>query len=264
MTTDMVEVRLVAVPVDVWRDASAHQEAVQRELDIIRPTLDETAVPNRFQQLVTEFDARYGQSSEGTWGELHAAAERGEQSVDLTFVVARDTAEAARLLDQMLDEVDEFCRAGDRLLTLATPEPLVAFRRWLLGEFTRQIDLGLAPLPWHRYSEQGTAPGKVEAIEPSGERDTIRFTGDLDISTAGALRDEILSTRTRGISRLTIDLSEVEFMDSVGISLLVTAHNRAKEDGVELDIVFPRRLQPLIEMTGLIDLLRPTFVERSA
>jgi anti-anti-sigma regulatory factor len=50
-------------------------------------------------------------------------------------------------------------------------------------------------------------------------------------------------------------------MDSVGISLLVSAHNRATEDGVELALILPARLEPLIEMTGLTELLRPRFVD---
>ncbi|MDP8936487.1 MAG: hypothetical protein M3O23_01920, partial [Actinomycetota bacterium] len=38
---------------------------------------------------------------------------------------------AAAEFNRLLDEADEFCRAGD-LLTLATPPDTAAFRRWFL------------------------------------------------------------------------------------------------------------------------------------
>jgi anti-sigma B factor antagonist len=98
-------------------------------------------------------------------------------------------------------------------------------------------------------------------MPPSAGETRIEFSGDLDISTAGALRDEILDAKAGGSSRLLVDLTGVEFMDSVGISLLVSAHNRATEDGVELALILPARLEPLIEMTGLTELLRPRFVD---
>ena len=46
----------------------------------------------------------------------------------------------------MLDEADVFCREGE-LLTLATPADEVAFRRWFLNEFVRQLR-GEPPRRW--------------------------------------------------------------------------------------------------------------------
>ncbi len=59
-----------------------------------------------------------------------------------------EVAAAARRLGDLLDEADEFCRSG-HLLTVATQPESVAFRRWYLGEFQRQID-GHPPGPWSR------------------------------------------------------------------------------------------------------------------
>lgn len=57
-------------------------------------------------------------------------------------------ARAATLaLRQMLAEADEYCRAGDELLTLAAPPDIAAFTGWYLQEFLRQLD-GAAPQPW--------------------------------------------------------------------------------------------------------------------
>ncbi len=46
-----------------------------------------------------------------------------------------------------MDEADDYCRAGQHLLTLVTPPEALAFRRWYLGEFVRQI-AGEQPRPW--------------------------------------------------------------------------------------------------------------------
>jgi anti-sigma B factor antagonist len=268
MSGEMSQVRLVSVPVEIWRRASLHQEAVQRELDIIQSSLPDDAAPNRFSRLVAELDARFGRAGDPTWARLREAAEKGDEQVDLVFVVPVETAEASRRLDRTLDDLDAFCLAGDKLLTLATPEELVRFRRWFLGEFTRQIEGGHDPMPW---GEQAPQPDQLEeeaqlmahpepTAHPGGET-RIDFAGDLDISTAGALRDRILEAKASGSSTVVIDLTRVEFMDSVGISLLVSAHNRAIKDGLEMTLILPMRLKPLVEMTGLLDLLKPQFVE---
>jgi hypothetical protein len=47
----------------------------------------------------------------------------------------------------LLDGADECCRAGEHLLTLAAPAPVVAYRRWLLDEIATQAAGGPAT-PW--------------------------------------------------------------------------------------------------------------------
>ena len=72
--------------------------------------------------------------------------ERGDEEIDLTFRVPAAVAEATVELAAMLNRADDYCRQG-ALLTLATPDDLVAFRRWYLGEFRAQIN-GARPTPW--------------------------------------------------------------------------------------------------------------------
>jgi anti-anti-sigma factor len=259
----VIRVRLVDVPVQIWQRANTHQETIQREFDIMRADLPEDAVPNRLHQLVRGFDARFGHASEPTMAELYAAAERGDTTIDLEFLVPSEASGASQQLEVMLNEVDDFCRAGDLLLTLATPPDLVLFRRWFLGEFIRQIDQDLDPMPWPEYA--GTAVeqsgAKAEIQSRSEQHDTIRFAGDLDIATAAGLRDQLVNRRASGVSHLTLDLAGVKFMDSVGISLLVAAHNRVVEDGAEMTLILSEHLKRLMEVTGLVELLRPDFVE---
>ena len=70
--------------------------------------------------------------------------------MDLIYHVPVEVRQAAIDLGVLLDEADDFCRQGDELLTLATPPRAVAFRRWFLEEFVRQID-GQPPVSWEDY-----------------------------------------------------------------------------------------------------------------
>jgi anti-anti-sigma factor len=258
-----VQVRLEKVPIDVWQRASAHHEAIQREFDILRAELPDTSPPNRLHALIAEYESRFGPGTEATRTDLLTAAERGDKEVDVVFSVPFEAAEAARQLLRTLDEVDDFCRAGERLLTLATPPEAVAFRRWFLGEFSRQIEHGLEPRRWEpigRDDGQAMVGSDVPPEDDTSSPEPIRFEGDLDLASAGALRDQILEQRAAGNLNLTIDLTRVGFMDSVGISLLVSAHNRVAEEGMTMRLILPERLRPLIELSGLLELLRPDFV----
>jgi len=265
--SELVEVRLLQVPVAVWQRASAHQDAIQREFDIMMADLPKGSVPHQLTELIDKFDRRYGGVADPTWQDMYAAAERGDDEVTLVFKVPADTAEAARQLEEMLDRVDEYCREGKDLLTLATPPELVSFRRWFLREFIRQIEDRGSPMKWTEWEDRGSAAGSV-APEPRATREhgagsAVRFDGDLDLATAGALRDEILEARRNGADNVVVDLSGVKFVDSVGLSLLVTARNRLDEEGVEMRLVLPEKLRLLFEISGLTEVLQPEFVDQA-
>ncbi|MGH8957640.1 MAG: STAS domain-containing protein [Acidimicrobiia bacterium] len=256
-----VEVRLLEMPIELWKRASAHHEAIQREFDIVKADLPRGSLPHQFSDLLEELDLRFAGIGDPNRQELFAAAERGESAIDLVYRVPRELAGATRRLGEMLDAVDEFCLAGEKLLTLATPPDLVFFRRWSLGEFTRQIEDGRSPLPWSRFESEIDQPEADERQTASGNgEEVIRFQGDLDLASAGALRNKILGGRD-GSSKLTLDLSRVDLIDSVGISLLITAHARLSEEGVEMQLILPTSLRRLFEISGLIELLNPEFVD---
>jgi hypothetical protein len=148
---DLVEVVLQALPVEVHRRASEHSDELQREFALLRASSDAGAdVPTRLLALIDEVGTRYRGFTEGTQQELLAAMERGDASIDLVYRVPPDVREATIHLGDLLDEADAFCRAGD-LLTLAAPPEALAYRRWFLNEFVRQID-GEPPLPWPQFA----------------------------------------------------------------------------------------------------------------
>ncbi len=272
-------VRLLGLPVQVHVDAAAHQEALQREIDVISID-DQTSAPLRLRALIAEVQEQYGGLSEHPAAELQAAIERGDTSVDLTYVVPPEAAEASERLLEVLDEVDEYCRRGEHLLTLASPPEAVAYRRWFLGQFSAQLH-GEAPTPWSEVApadepvpdgatvddlsttttDAGGAAGDVYevpdgwSVEERGDEVVVRPTGELDLQTAPEVRDLIQAVRREGVERVELDLTDVSFIDSVGLSMIVSAHQRLAADGVPMTVVIPSVLQRLFEISGLGQLL---------
>lgn len=266
MSEEFVQVRLPEVPVRVWQRASAHHDAIKREFAIIMTDLPKNSAPHQLADLIAEFDDRFGGVGDPTWEDMYAAAERGDEEVTLVFEVPPEVADASARLLEMLDKVDAFCQEGDDLLSLSTPSDLVSFRKWFLGEFIRQIEKDLPPRSWSEWEEEEMSQpeldlkgGAMSADEVDGSR-SVRFEGDLDLATAGALRDEIMNARNADARSVTVDLSGVGFMDSVGLSLLVTAHKRLKEDGAAMRLLLPEKLRRLFEISGLTEVLSPEFV----
>lgn len=104
--------------------------------------------------MVSALTAEYAGATGEADAERDAALAAGAESVDLTYHVPPAAAEASRALGALLDEADEFCRAGGALLTLATPPEARRFREWYLQEFVGQV-AGAAPTPWPDYARAG-------------------------------------------------------------------------------------------------------------
>lgn len=92
------------------------------------------------------------------------------------------------------------------------------------------------------------------------ERTVARLDGVIDLSTAGDLRAflrRVVADRAEGSSQVVLDLSAVTFLDSVGLGLLVQAHERLAAAGGELVLrAVPRRVRRVLEVAGLVGLLR--------
>ncbi|MEA2843095.1 MAG: hypothetical protein QOJ69_766 [Actinomycetota bacterium] len=144
---ELVEIRILGLPVDVSQRAAEHNDELMREFALIRgqDTSDE-AVPARLLTLVDELRARYAGFTTQPEADLSDAAAAGRTTIDLVYLVPPAAASGAAELDDLLDEADSFCQAGD-LLTLTTPPETLAFRRWFLREFVRQA-AGEPPAPW--------------------------------------------------------------------------------------------------------------------
>jgi len=151
---ELHEVHLLELPVGLYASTQEHSEALRRELSLIAEQLrqrSETALPLRLIDLIGELNASYGGLAAEQEERLADAVADGETTIpDLTYHVPAEVGPAVMHLAEILDEADEYCRAGRHLLTLATAPDQVRFRRWFLGEFSRQL-AGAAPTPWPEY-----------------------------------------------------------------------------------------------------------------
>lgn len=155
-TEDLVEIRILQLPVEVWARAREHAEALQREFALI-DTGRETAasgmheVPQRLLDVIAAVRAQYAGVGTPQEEQMYDAEASGKPVLDeLVYQVPPAMAEAVRALEKVFDEADEYCRAGQHLLTLETPAESLAYRRWFLGEFARQI-AGEPPMSWPHY-----------------------------------------------------------------------------------------------------------------
>ena len=89
------------------------------------------------------------------------------------------------------------------------------------------------------------------------ERAVIAPVGELDLASAGRLEAEVMRARSTGASRIVLDLSQVDFIDSTGLRVLLSLRNDSKRNGHALLLVPPgpavRRIFAITGTRGLFD-----------
>ena len=89
-------------------------------------------------------------------------------------------------------------------------------------------------------------------------RDTacVHVEGELDLRTAHQLSDCVqLAVATRRVTHLTVDLEQVMFCDSTGLTALIEAKQSCLDRGVGMVLRHPgERLRRTMALTGLADL----------
>ncbi|GAA4097087.1 STAS domain-containing protein [Actinomadura miaoliensis] len=80
----------------------------------------------------------------------------------------------------------------------------------------------------------------------------VRLRGELDIATAEELRLRLRLARREHGDRVVLDLAELEFMDSHGLSVIINCYRSVTEAGGSLALVAPRPIVwRALEITGL-------------
>ena len=98
-------------------------------------------------------------------------------------------------------------------------------------------------------------------VRSAGRATVIGMSGELDLASSPALQEELDRVAASDSEMLIIDLRQLDFMDSTGLSVLVRAHQRAEEQGRRLAMVRgPQQVQRLLSLTGVAD--RLTLVDR--
>lgn len=89
-------------------------------------------------------------------------------------------------------------------------------------------------------------------IQTVGSHALVALSGELDVSTVGLLYEQLAALAAEGVCHVSLNLTEVTYMDSTGLSVLIAEHKRAKSMEGELIIFSPSpHLRKLFAITGL-------------
>jgi anti-sigma B factor antagonist len=95
------------------------------------------------------------------------------------------------------------------------------------------------------------SPFEISVLTTPAGR-TMVLAGELDISTAPALRDRMAEVADEFGAEFVLDIAGLTFIDSTGLSLIVSEHKKLKASGAELVVQSPTRTaQRLFEISGL-------------
>lgn len=85
---------------------------------------------------------------------------------------------------------------------------------------------------------------------------SVRLAGELDLASTGLLYDASEHLATEGAVGLSLDLREVEFIDSTGLRAVLTVAEHCRAQGIEFRVIpGPAQVQRLFEVTGLLERL---------
>ena len=89
--------------------------------------------------------------------------------------------------------------------------------------------------------------------EDGGETLVFKLRGSLDLATAPTVRAALAEATEKGGHHLIVDLTQLEFLDSTGLGVLIGAHRRAAERGGSFRLVISEGpISRLLNITGLI------------
>jgi anti-sigma B factor antagonist len=92
---------------------------------------------------------------------------------------------------------------------------------------------------------------RTEVVDIAGWT-VVSVFGEVDVATAPELKERLTGLVNEGRVKLVLDLSGVDFLDSTGLGMIVSALKRARTHGGDLSIVCTEsRITRLFEITGL-------------
>ncbi|MHB8681541.1 MAG: STAS domain-containing protein [Acidimicrobiales bacterium] len=95
----------------------------------------------------------------------------------------------------------------------------------------------------------------------------LAVRGEVDVSTAPELRERLLALAEQGKSLAVVDLTEVSFVDSTALGVLVSGVKRLRNSGGDLRLVVTQpHISKVFEITGLTEVFAifPTVDEAVA
>jgi anti-anti-sigma factor len=96
------------------------------------------------------------------------------------------------------------------------------------------------PIPEQSRAERIIELGQLTLhSQREGDVHTITLTGEMDLSNAGEVERELLHVEATDAGTILVDLSNLAFMDSTGIRLLIAADARSRADSERLRLTRP-------------------------
>lgn len=84
----------------------------------------------------------------------------------------------------------------------------------------------------------------------------LALAGELDLSSAPELERALEEASAQAVERLILDLAELSFMDSTGVSVLIRAKQEAEARGGVIAVRAPNgQVRRLLGLVGLLDRL---------
>jgi anti-anti-sigma factor len=91
-------------------------------------------------------------------------------------------------------------------------------------------------------------------VHSEGRVAMIAVGGELDLASSPALEDQVARALASPVELVVLDLRELEFMDSTGLSILVKANHRAVDEGRRFGLVKGSpQVQRLLDLTGVAE-----------
>lgn len=85
----------------------------------------------------------------------------------------------------------------------------------------------------------------------------VRLTGDVDFVSGPPIEDDLERFLARGQHLIRFDVTEVEFMDSIGLRVVGGAYRTARAEGGRVEVVgATEELRRLFELSGMGFLLK--------
>lgn len=101
-------------------------------------------------------------------------------------------------------------------------------------------------------------PLDVETSQVEGTTVVI-LSGELDVATADSVERALLDAERGEPERLLLDLRDLRFIDSTGLSLLINADRRGRKAGRHVTIVSgtgpPRRILQTVGLDSRLDVV---------
>lgn len=96
-------------------------------------------------------------------------------------------------------------------------------------------------------------PGFSIKVETEQSASRVVVTGELDLLTSAALKDQLAALTAYKPLRLVLDLTAVTFFDSSALNVVIHAQQQAGEHEFELAVVPSAAVSRVIDLTGIAD-----------